>query len=40
MKTFEFPLADGLPHDLIDPANPKLDTKRVYKIVVDAITRT
>jgi hypothetical protein len=40
VKTFEFPLADGLPHDLIDPANPKLDTKRVYKIVVDAIKKT
>jgi carboxylesterase len=38
--TYEFPVSERLPHDLIDPANPKLDTKRVYKIVVDAIKKT
>ncbi|HYT12260.1 MAG TPA: alpha/beta fold hydrolase [Candidatus Nitrosopolaris sp.] len=38
--TYEFPLADGLPHDLIDPANPDLDTTRVYPVVVEAIKGT
>jgi esterase/lipase len=37
VSTFEFPAADGLPHDLIDPANPDQNTKRVYPVVIDVI---
>jgi carboxylesterase len=31
---FEFPSAEHLPHDLIDPANPDQNTERVYPVVV------
>jgi carboxylesterase len=37
VDTYEFPLAEGLPHDLIDPANPDLDSKKVYPVVIEAI---
>ena len=30
---FEFPASEGLPHDLIDPANPDQNTERVYPVV-------
>ena len=33
VKTFEFPVSDGLPHDLIDPANPGQNTAKVYPVV-------
>ncbi len=37
VSAFEFPAADGLPHDLIDPANPTQNTELVYPIVIKAI---
>ncbi|MHB8611541.1 MAG: alpha/beta hydrolase [Candidatus Dormibacteraceae bacterium] len=33
VSTYEFPAADGLPHDLIDPSNPAQDTGLVYPVV-------
>lgn len=33
VETFEFPVGDGLPHDLIDPGNPAQNTALVYPIV-------
>ena len=35
--TFEFPASEHLPHDLIDPANPRQNTERVYPVVIDTI---
>jgi pimeloyl-ACP methyl ester carboxylesterase len=35
--TFEFPASDGLPHDLIDPANPAQNTELVYPVVFKTI---
>ena len=37
VQTFEFPLTDRLPHDLIDPANPNQNTGLVYPIVTQLI---
>jgi hypothetical protein len=40
VSTFEFPLSERLPHDLIDPANPGLSTgarERVYEVVIRQI---
>ena len=37
LSTFEFPAADGLPHDLIDPANSNQNTALVYPVVTKAI---
>jgi hypothetical protein len=37
VSTFEFPLSERLPHDLIDPANPGLTKRaqeRVYEVVI------
>ncbi len=33
VETFEFPLGDGLPHDLIDPGNAAQNTSLVYPVV-------
>ena len=33
VETFEFPIADGLPHDLIDPGNAAQNTALVYPVV-------
>ncbi len=35
--TFEFPISDHLPHDLIDPANPEENTELVYRVVIKTI---
>jgi carboxylesterase len=35
--TFEFPISDHLPHDLIDPANPEQRTELVYPLVIQTI---
>jgi alpha-beta hydrolase superfamily lysophospholipase len=35
--TFEFPISDHLPHDLIDPANPQQNTELVYPVVIKTI---
>jgi carboxylesterase len=35
--TYEFPASDGLPHDLIDPANPDQNTELVYSLVIKTI---
>jgi len=35
--TFEFPVSDHLPHDLIDPANPQQNTELVYPVVIKTI---
>ncbi len=35
--TFEFPISDHLPHDLIDPANPEENTELVYPVVIKTI---
>jgi carboxylesterase len=40
LTTFEFPAADGLPHDLIDPANSSQNTVAVYPVVTKAIVGT
>jgi hypothetical protein len=37
VSTFEFPLSERLPHDLIDPANPAQNTKLVYPVVIETI---
>lgn len=37
ITTFEFPAAEALPHDLIDPANPNQNTALVYPVVTKAI---
>jgi carboxylesterase len=37
VSTFEFPLSERLPHDLIDPANPAQNTKLVYPVVIKTI---
>jgi carboxylesterase len=37
VSTFEFPASDGLPHDLIDPANPAQNIKLVYPVVFKTI---
>lgn len=37
VTTFEFPAADRLPHDLIDPANSAQNTKLVYPVVTKLI---
>jgi hypothetical protein len=37
VSTFEFPASAGLPHDLIDPANPAQNTEFVYPVVFKAI---
>jgi pimeloyl-ACP methyl ester carboxylesterase len=33
VETYEFPVSDGLPHDLIDPGNPAQNTNLVYPVV-------
>ena len=33
VETFEFPLGDGLPHDLIDPGNANQRNDYVYPVV-------
>lgn len=33
VETYEFPLGDGLPHDLIDPGNAHQNTAHVYPVV-------
>jgi len=38
VETYEFPIADGLPHDLIDPGNPAGNTALVYPVVARLIT--
>jgi pimeloyl-ACP methyl ester carboxylesterase len=38
VETYEFPLADGLPHDLIDPGNAAQNTALVYPVVARLIT--
>lgn len=38
VHTYEFPAADNLPHDLIDPSNPEQNTGLVYPIVIKAIS--
>jgi pimeloyl-ACP methyl ester carboxylesterase len=35
--TFEFPISDHLPHDLIDPANSQQNTELVYPVVIKTI---
>ena len=35
--TYEFPISDHLPHDLIDPANPQQNTELVYPVVIKMI---
>lgn len=40
VETLEFPLADHLPHDLIDPGNAAQNTELVYPMVADLIERT
>jgi carboxylesterase len=37
VSTFEFPASAGLPHDLIDPANPAQNTEFVYPVVFKTI---
>jgi len=37
VSTFEFPLSERLPHDLIDPANLAQNTKLVYPVVIETI---
>ena len=37
VETFEFPIADGLPHDLIDPGNTAQNTALVYPVVTRLI---
>jgi carboxylesterase len=37
VSTFEFPLSERLPHDLIDPANPAQNTTLVYPVVIETI---
>jgi carboxylesterase len=37
VSTFEFPLSERLPHDLIDPANPAQNTRLVYPVVIKTI---
>ncbi len=37
VSTFEFPLSERLPHDLIDPANPAQNTNLVYPVVIETI---
>lgn len=34
VQTYEFPIADGLPHDLIDPGNAAQNTALVYPVVM------
>jgi carboxylesterase len=38
VETYEFPIADRLPHDLIDPGNAAQNTELVYPIVARLIT--
>jgi len=38
VETYEFPAADGLPHDLIDPGNAAQNTELVYPVVTRLIT--
>ena len=37
VSTFEFPVSDHLPHDLIDPANPAQNTALSYPVVIRTI---
>lgn len=37
VETYEFPIADGLPHDLIDPGNAAQNTALVYPVVTRLI---
>ncbi|HEV2477771.1 MAG TPA: hypothetical protein VGX22_14625, partial [Candidatus Dormibacteraeota bacterium] len=38
VETYEFPVADGLPHDLIDPGNAAQKTDLVYPVVTRLIS--
>jgi carboxylesterase len=38
VETYEFPIADRLPHDLIDPGNAAQNTLRVYPVVTRLIS--
>lgn len=38
VETYEFPLGDHLPHDLIDPGNPAQNTGLAYPVVTRLIT--
>lgn len=38
VETYEFPLADGLPHDLIDPGNAAQNTALAYPVVTRLIS--
>lgn len=38
VETFEFPVAEGLPHDLIDPGNAAQNTELVYPVVTRLIS--
>jgi carboxylesterase len=38
VETYEFPIADRLPHDLIDPGNAAQNTALVYPVVARLIT--
>lgn len=37
VSAYEFPASNGLPHDLIDPANPIQNVKLVYPLVTNTI---
>ena len=37
VQTYEFPIVDGLPHDLIDPGNAAQNTALVYPVVTQFI---
>ncbi|MBK8047851.1 MAG: hypothetical protein IPK16_12405 [Anaerolineales bacterium] len=39
VSVFEFPVADGLKHDMIDPNQTYANTGLVYPVVLDAITK-
>ena len=38
VETYEFPITDGLPHDLIDPGNAAQKTELVYPVVTRLIS--
>jgi len=37
VSTFEFPASDHLPHDLIDPDNPRQNTGLAYPVIIKTI---
>ncbi|HET9782632.1 MAG TPA: alpha/beta fold hydrolase [Candidatus Dormibacteraeota bacterium] len=39
VETYEFPTADGLPHDLIDPGDGAQNIARVYSVVWPVVSR-